>query len=131
MLITDPIGDMLIRIKNAQLARHEQLVLPHSNLKEAVARLLAENGYLEKVEVTEQDPQSELVLTLKYVEDLPGITGMERISKPGRRLYAKATQIPHTLNGYGITVVSTSKGVMTGEEARKKNVGGELLCKIW
>ncbi len=131
MLITDPIGDMLIRIKNAQLAKHEQLTLPHSNLKEAIAKLFVKENYIEKVEVKEKKPQSELVLTLRYVDGLAGITGMERISKPGRRLYAKSGQIPQTLNGYGITIVSTSKGVMTDDEARKKNVGGELLCKIW
>jgi small subunit ribosomal protein S8 len=131
MLITDPIGDMLARIKNALTAKKEQVVIPHSKLKEAIALILEENNYIQGYEVEEKKPQSDLVVTLRYVEGLPAISGMERVSKPGRRLYAKTKQIPVTLNGYGLTVVSTSKGILTDNEARKKNVGGELLCRVW
>lgn len=131
MLITDPIGDMLTRIKNALTAKKEQVVIPHSKLKEAIALILEENNYIQGYEVEEKKPQSDLVVTLRYVEGLPAISGMERVSKPGRRLYAKTKQIPVTLNGYGLTVVSTSKGILTDNEARKKNVGGELLCRVW
>ncbi len=131
MLITDPIGDMLTRIKNALTAKKEQVVIPHSKLKEAIALILEENNYIQGYEVEEKKPQSNLVVTLRYVQGLPAISGIERVSKPGRRLYAKTKQIPVTLNGYGLTVVSTSKGILTDNEARKKNVGGELLCKVW
>ncbi len=131
MLITDPIGDMLARIKNAQLAKHEQVTVPHSKIKEALAKILKENNYIEDYEVKELNPQNDLVIKVKYVEGLPGITGASRVSKPGCRLYAKSSSIPATLNGYGITIISTSKGVMTDKEARQQNVGGELLCKIW
>jgi small subunit ribosomal protein S8 len=131
MLINDPISDMLIRIKNALMSSKETVVIPHSKLKEAVAHKLEENNYVQAVEVNELKPQSELKITLRYVDELPAITGMKRISKPGRRLYAKASSIPVTLNGYGITVISTNKGVLTDSEAREANVGGELICKVW
>ena len=131
MLITDPIGDMLTRIKNAQMAKKKQLAIPHSNLKEAIARKLAENNYIESVEVEEKKPQSDIIIELRYVDQLPAITGMKRISKPGRRLYSKTNKIPATLGGYGMTLVTTSKGVLTDKEARKKSVGGELLCQVW
>lgn len=131
MLITDPIGDMLTRIKNGLMAKKKQVVIPHSKLKEAIARKLEENNYVAKVEVEEKKPQSDLIVELKYVDKLPAITGMKRVSKPGRRLYAKTSQIPSTLGGYGMTVISTSKGILTDKEARKKSVGGELICQVW
>lgn len=131
MLITDPIGDMLIRIKNGLMSAKEEVRLPHSKMKEAIAIKLKENKYILDFEVEEQSPQNELVIKLRYVESLPAITGIERVSKPGRRLYAGKDSIPVTLNGYGITIVSTNKGVLTDNEARKMNVGGELICKIW
>jgi small subunit ribosomal protein S8 len=131
MLITDPIGDMLTRIRNGLLAKHKQVTVPHSKLKEAIAHILEESGYIQAVEVEEQEPQAEMILTLRYVDGLPAVTGLKRVSKPGRRLYAKAQQIPAALNGYGVTIVSTSKGVLTDQEARQKNVGGEVLCQVW
>ncbi len=131
MLITDPIGDMLTRIKNALTAKKEQVVIPHSKLKEAIAQILEKNNYIKDYEVEEKKPQADLIVNLRYIQGLPAISGMERISKPGRRLYAKTQQIPVTLNGYGLTVISTSKGILTDDQARKKNVGGELLCKVW
>ena len=131
MLITDPIGDMLTRIKNAQLAKKKQLVIPHSNLKEAIANKLVENNYIKSAEVEEKKPQSDIIIKLRYVDQLPAITNLKRISKPGRRLYSKTNRIPVTLGGYGMTLISTSKGVLTGKEARQKSVGGELLCQVW
>lgn len=131
MFITDPIGDMLARIRNAQMAKKKTVSIPHSKVKEALAYKLVENKYIESVEVIEKKPQSDIEVTLRYVDSLPAITGMKRISKPGRRLYAKADQIPATLGGYGITVITTNQGIMTDSEARQKNVGGELLCQVW
>jgi len=129
--MTDPIADMLIRIKNALLARHKEVVVPHSKLKEAIAHILVKNNYLTEVKVVKQLPQSALVLTLGYEHKWPKITGVKRISKPGRRLYTAAGRVPSTLNGYGITIVSTSKGLLTDKQARQANVGGELICQIW
>lgn len=129
--MTDPIADMLIRIKNALLARHKELVMPHSKVKESIAQILADNNYIESFKVTKQQPQSSITVVLGYQDKWPKITGVKRVSKPGRRLYTPVGKIPRTLNGYGITIVSTSKGLMTDKQARKNNVGGELLCQIW
>ncbi|NCN45429.1 MAG: 30S ribosomal protein S8 [Candidatus Pacebacteria bacterium CG10_big_fil_rev_8_21_14_0_10_36_11] len=129
--MTDPIADMLARIKNAHLAKHKEVVLPYSKVKEAIAKILVDNKYMAKFEVIEKKPQSELVLTLGYKGKLPLITGIKRVSKPGRRLYSSVDKVPPSLNGYGITIVSTSKGLLTDKEARQQNVGGELLCQIW
>ncbi|MEA2056951.1 MAG: 30S ribosomal protein S8 [Patescibacteria group bacterium] len=131
MLITDPIGDMLTRIKNALTAKKQQVVIPHSKTKLALAEILKKNNYIKDFTIEEKKPQSDLTVTLRYVDGLPAISGVERISKPGRRLYAKVNKIPVTLNGYGITIVSTSKGIMIDQEARKNNVGGELFCRVW
>lgn len=131
MFITDPIGDMLARIRNAQMAKKKTVSIPHSKIKEALAYKLVENKYIQSVEIIEKEPQSEIEVTLRYVDSLPAITGMKRISKPGRRLYAKADQIPVTLGGYGITVITTNQGILTDKEARQNNVGGELLCQVW
>lgn len=129
--MTDPIADMIIRIKNAVMVHHPKVTVPHSNVRAAIAQILKDRGYIVDFEVVEKKPQSEIVLTLKYLGRLSSISGVKRISKPGRRLYTTATTIPKTLGGYGITIVSTSKGILTGDEARKQNVGGELLCQIW
>lgn len=129
--MTDPIADMLARIKNAVLAKHKQVVMPHSKVKEAIAKILADNKYIEGVEVVEKKPQSDLVIKLGYKGKLPMISGVKRVSKPGRRLYSTVDKVPATLNGYGITIVSTSKGLLTDKEARQQNVGGELLCQVW
>lgn len=129
--MTDPIADMIIRIKNALLARRKEVVIPHSKIKAAIAQILVDNDYVESFEVIEQKPQSSIVVKLGYQNKLPKITGVKRVSKPGRRLYTAAGRIPSALNGYGITIVSTSKGVLTDKQARQQNVGGELLCQIW
>ena len=129
--MTDPIADMLIRIKNALLAKHKEVVMPHSKMKEAIAKILVDNDYIKSFEVVEKKPQSDILVKLGYVGNLSKITDVKRVSKPGRRLYSTVDKIPATLNGYGITIVSTSKGLMTDKQARQKNVGGELLCQVW
>lgn len=129
--MTDPISDLIIRIKNALMAGHEQVVMPSSKVKKAVADILASEGYITSVEVDDKAKHAQLIIKLKYAGKTPTITGVKRLSKPGRRLYSGSSDLPKTLGGYGITIVSTNKGVMTDTNARKQNVGGELLCQIW
>ena len=129
--MTDPIADMIIRIKNAILASKKSVVIPHSKIKKNIADILLKNEYIESYEVTDEKPQPNIIVKLKYVKKLSVITDVKRLSKPGRRLYSPADKIPQTLGGYGITIVTTSKGLMTQKEARKQNLGGELLCQIW
>jgi len=129
--MTDPIADLLIRIKNAHMARQEQLLVPFSKIKKNIAEILQKEGYLESVAVTKANPFIQLEIKLRYVGKLPAVTDVKRLSKPGRRLYVPAKDIPRALGGYGITIVSTSKGMMTDKEARKQNIGGELICQVW
>jgi small subunit ribosomal protein S8 len=129
--MTDPIADMLIRIKNALMVRHAEVHIPHSKIKEAIAKLLVENNYVESVDVQPNGPQPTLVVKLRYVGRSPAITDVKRLSKPGRRLYTTSDNIPQALGGYGLTIISTSKGILTDSQARKQNVGGELVCQIW
>ena len=131
MLITDPISDMFIRIKNGLLAHQDEVEIPHSKMKEAIVGKLQENHYIESFEVVQAEPQKKILVKLKYIDELPAISGIKRISSPGRRLYSGAKNIPTALNNYGITIVSTSKGILTDKEARKLNVGGELIYQIW
>ena len=130
-MITDPIADIIIRIKNAHMARHTTVEVPYSKIKKSIADILVSEGYLTGVTVREGQPFNVLVLTLKYVGRLPAINDVKRLSKPGRRLYAPAKQLPRALGGYGITILSTSQGLMTDKKARKENIGGELLCQVW
>jgi small subunit ribosomal protein S8 len=134
MNVTDPIADMLTRIRNASAARHRELSLPSSRVKREIARILADEGFIESYE-TRTDPdavQDQLVLRLKYVEGkTPVVTGLKRISKPGLRVYARKTEIPRVLGGLGLAILSTSHGIMTGSDARKQNLGGEVLCYVW
>lgn len=130
-MTTDPISDIIIRIKNAHMARHSKVEVPYSKMKKAVADILLKEGYVSEVGVKESKPFSYLVITLKYIGKLPAVNNVKRLSKPGRRLYSPVSKIPRTLGGYGITIVSTSKGVMTDKQARKANLGGELLCQVW
>jgi small subunit ribosomal protein S8 len=127
----DSIGDMLIRIQNALMASHQQVTIPHSKMKEAVAQILLNNQYISEMKVVDKSPQKDIEITLRYVGKLPAISGVKRVSKPGRRLYAGAKKAPVTLGGYGLTILTTNKGVMTSKEARKQNVGGEVLCQVW
>ena len=137
MSVTDPIADMLTRIRNAVLSGHAQVAMPSSNIKIEIAKILKEEGFLDGYEVVEGEKASEKVLRLKikYVgerrERRPVITGLERVSKPGRRIYTRKQDIPWVLSGLGVAILSTPKGVMTGVRARQLNVGGEILCKVW
>jgi small subunit ribosomal protein S8 len=137
MKISDPIADMLTRIRNGAMAGHSTVAMPSSKLKTAVADILKEEGYIEDFEIAEGEKPSHKVLRvrLKYVGERktrrPVISGLERISRPGRRIYAKKSEIPWVLSGLGIAILSTPKGVMTGQRARQVGVGGEVLCKVW
>jgi small subunit ribosomal protein S8 len=132
MNVTDPIADMLTRIRNASVARHKELSLPSSRVKREIARILAEEGFIEAYQTEPESPQERLVLRLKYVEGrTPVVTGLKRISKPGLRVYARKTEIPRVLGGLGLAILSTSHGIMTGSDARKQNLGGEVLCYVW
>jgi small subunit ribosomal protein S8 len=137
MTINDPISDMLTRIRNAVLAGHAQVALPNSKIKAEIAKILKDEGFLEGFEVVdgERADQRVLRLKIKYIgerrERRPVISGLERVSKPGRRIYTKKTEIPWVLSGIGVAILSTPKGVMTGARARQLGVGGEILCKVW
>ena len=132
-MLTDPISDMLTRIRNAALARHERLSLPASKLKRAVADILVSEGYISSVADGEDARgHAELTLVLKYGRDRsPAIEGIRRVSRPGKRVYVACDGISKVRNGLGISVLSTSRGVMSDREARKQGVGGELLCQVW
>lgn len=129
--MTDPIADMIIRVKNAFMANRAEVSIPHSKVKEAIAKILEAEGYVESFEVEPTVPQKTINVKLKYVGKIPAITEVRRMSKPGRRVYSTVKDIPKALGGYGVTIVSTSKGVVTDADARKMNVGGEVLCQIW
>ena len=137
MTIIDPIADMLTRIRNAVTAGHTLVAMPSSKLKIEIAKIMKDEGYLEGFDVaeSEQSPQKVLRLKIKYVgerrERRPVISGIERVSKPGRRIYTKKQEIPWVLSGIGVAILSTPKGVMTGARARQLGVGGEILCKVW
>lgn len=129
--MTDPIADFITRIRNAYMARHETVVVGHSTIKKALADILVTEGYIQSVELDSSGKFDNLVVTLKYINGKPAVTGIKRVSKPGRRLYAKVSDIPQALGGYGSTLVSTSKGILTDVAARKHAVGGELMCQVW
>lgn len=131
-MMTDPIADMLVRIKNAIMAKHKEVRIPHSKMKETIAKILKEEGFINDYEVVGEIPKKEIVIKFKV---LPGgknaITDLKRISKPGRRIYASKDEIPWVMNGLGIAIISTSKGLMTDREARKNKIGGEVICYVW
>ncbi len=131
-MVNDPIADMLTRIRNAIMARHLSVLVPSSSVKLAVARIMRDEGYCGEYEVLRGNPQRLIKINLKYEDKKePVISGLKRVSKPGCRVYVKSGDIPKVYSGLGIAMVSTSKGIMTGTEARKKKLGGELLCYIW
>jgi len=131
-VLTDPIADMLTRIRNANLALHDAVEMPGSTMKAEVARVLRDEGYITDYELRDADVGTELVVRLKYDRDRRRvISGLERVSKPGRRVYVDRTSIPKVLGGMGISVISTSQGIITGHEARRRGVGGEVLCSVW
>ena len=132
MQITDTIADMLTRIRNANSAKHESVDIPASNMKKAIAQILLDEGYVKSFQVIDDDKQGVIRLTLKYGDNkTPVITGLRRVSKPGLRIYTNCEEMPKVMNGLGIAILSTSKGVMTDKKARKENVGGEVLAFVW
>ncbi|HIW13664.1 MULTISPECIES: 30S ribosomal protein S8 [Salinicoccus] len=132
MTISDPIADMLTRIRNANIVRHETLEIPASNIKKEIAEILKAEGYVKNVEYIEDDKQGVIRVFLKYSsKNERVITGLKRISKPGLRVYAQREELPKVLNGLGIALISTSEGVLTDKEARKRNIGGEVLAYVW
>ena len=132
MVVNDPIADMLTRIRNAQVAKHDVVVLHASNTKKAIAKILLAEGYVKSVDFIDEAPQGSIKITLKYVNGKqPVIAGLKRISKPGLRVYARHEELPKVLGGLGIAIISTSKGLMTDKEARKEMIGGEVLAYIW
>ena len=131
-VINDPIADMLTRIRNGLIARHDSVTMPASNMKKAIAKILLDEGYIKSVDFVDDGLQGQIKIALKYVQGKESvIKGLKRISKPGLRVYARSNEIPKVLGGLGIAIVSTSKGVMTDKEARNAGVGGEVLAYIW
>ncbi len=131
-MVTDPIGDLLVRLKNGAQRRFETVTVPTSKLKRAILEILKREGYVEGVEDSIEDGHPVLHVRLRYVgEGLPMITGLERVSKPGRRVYVGSQDIRKVRNGIGVSILSTSKGIMTDQESRKSHLGGEVLCSVW
>jgi small subunit ribosomal protein S8 len=135
MSMSDPIADMLTRMRNALMREHPAVSMPHSKTKVAIAQVLKDEGYIEDFKVLPEKPQAVLQIILKYTGDRRNyrsiITGLERVSRPGRRIYVSKNDIPWVLSGMGTSIVTTSKGIMTGQQARRLGVGGEVLCKVW
>ena len=132
MHITDPIADMLTRIRNANSAKHETVDIPASNMKKAIAQILLDEGYIASYKVIDDEKQGVIRVTLKYTENKAQvITGLRRVSKPGLRIYSNVEDMPKVMKGLGVAIISTSKGIMTDRQARKENVGGEVLAFIW
>lgn len=130
-VITDPIGDMLVRVKNAYSRKRESVLVPHSNMKEAVAKVLERKGYIAGMEKKGKKVRKYLELALKYADGEAVLTGARRISRPSRRLYVKASEIKQVKYGHGISLISTSSGIMSNDEAKAKKLGGELIAEVW
>lgn len=131
MNMTDPIADMLTRIRNAVMARHARVVIPASNMKAAIARILKEEGYIANFEVKRDPPQGTIEITLRYVEKRPVMTQLKRVSKPGLRVYTGHDGIPRVRGGLGTAIISTPRGLMTGRQAYQQGLGGEVVCYVW
>ena len=132
MTMTDPIADMLTRIRNANKAKHPTVMIPASTMKKSIAQILLEEGYISDYKVTEDDKQGMIEVTMKYDEDNNRvISGLKRVSKPGLRVYAGKDEVPKVMNGLGVVIMSTSKGIMTDRNARKNHIGGEVICYVW
>ncbi|MBU0730023.1 MAG: 30S ribosomal protein S8 [Proteobacteria bacterium] len=132
MSMSDPLADMLTRIRNAGMVKFESVDIPYSNLKAGVAEILKQEGYINDYQVIKGDKQGVLKVNLKYdQDDVRVITGLKRVSSPGRRVYVKSDKIPKVMSGLGIAIISTSKGLITDREAKKTGIGGELLCEVW
>ncbi|HIS90616.1 MAG TPA: 30S ribosomal protein S8 [Candidatus Faecisoma merdavium] len=130
-MVTDPIADMLTRIRNAKTMRYKEVEIPSSKVKVEIAKILKNEGFINDYKIKKNNVQDVIILSLKYNNKESVITGLKRISKPGLRVYAKADEIPRVLNGLGIAILSTSKGIMTGKDAKAANLGGEVLAYIW
>ncbi len=131
-MMTDPIADMLARIRNASLVRHKTVEVPASKMKLAIVKILKEEGYIEDYRFVPEGPQGKIEIVLKYDDNKrPVIAGMRKISKPGRRVYVKKDELPKVMGGYGIAIISTSQGIMTDHEARRRGIGGEVICEVW
>lgn len=130
-MMTDPIADMLTRIRNGNMKKHESVEVPASNMKKNLAQILLDEGYIKGFTVVEDNKQGMITIDLKYVDDQRVISGLKRISKPGRRVYVRANEVPRVLDGLGMAILSTSRGVLTDKQAREQGVGGEVICYIW
>lgn len=131
MHLTDPIADMLTRIRNANMAKHDVVAIPFSKIKENIANILRNEGYISGYEIKEEGTKKDILVTLKVVDGEQVIKGLKRISKPGRRVYSSVENLPKVLGGLGIAIVTTPNGVLTDKECRKQSVGGEVLCYVW
>jgi len=131
MTVTDPIADMLTRIRNAIMAGHDDVLVPSSTIKLAIIKILKEEGFIERYEILQGQPGPMIKIRLKYTDDQPAILGLERASKPGLRVYVERRKIPRAYGGLGIAILSTPKGIMTGQEAWRQHLGGEILCYVW
>lgn len=131
MNMTDPIADMLTRIRNAVAARHTRVLIPASKMKLAIARVLKEEGYIKDIEILRDTPQGTLRLTLRYVDKRPVLTQLKRVSKPGLRVYTKRASIPRVRGGLGVAILSTPQGLMSGQKAYQQGLGGEVVCYVW
>ena len=130
-MVTDPIADMLTRIRNALMAHHDSVLMPASRIKLPIAKILKDEGFITDYTVLRGKPQRMIKISLKYINGHPAIAGLERVSKPGLRLYVGRKEIPRVYGGLGVAILSTSKGLMTGQEAWRRNFGGEMLCYVW
>jgi small subunit ribosomal protein S8 len=130
-MVTDPIADLLTRVRNAAMARHDSVTMPASKMKIPIAKILKDEGFIADYSIIKGEPQRMMKITLKYIDKQPAFIGLERVSKPGLRVYKGKGEIPRVFGGLGIAIISTSKGLLTGQEAWKKNLGGEVLCYVW
>lgn len=129
--MTDPIADLLTRIRNGYSAKADTVMVPHSNQKQTIVKVLVDQGYLESSEIVDSETHKQIQIALKYVGKQPALSTIQRISTPGRRVYSPASDIKTVLSGHGIRIISTNKGIMTDKEAKKNNLGGEVICKVW
>ena len=130
-MVNDPIADMLTRIRNAVMVGHDSVLMPHSRVKVAIAKILKEQNFIVDYETVKSKPAQMLRVQLRYVEKQPAVLGLERVSRPGLRVYSGKSEIPRVYGGLGIAILSTSQGIMTGQQAWKKKLGGEVLCYVW
>ncbi len=131
MTVTDPIADMLTRIRNAIMVGHSDVLVPSSKIKLAIIKILKEEGFIERYEILKGQPAPMIKICLKYTDAQPAILGLERVSKPGLRIYVEKRQIPRVYGGLGMAILSTSKGIMTGQDAWRQHLGGEIICYVW